>query len=87
MARSKRIRWRYYVVRMFCENGKCTFSAEDVGHTSLVWPNFHFESFAAKRGFTKFVRDTTLIGGYYNNDKAESLIVWPEGSDPLKAFQ
>jgi hypothetical protein len=66
-------RWRLWVW------GK---EAKLVKEFSEIWPNQIFADFAAAHGFTRLVRDNTLLGGYYANGQDDVLLCLPASLTP-----
>lgn len=80
--RAKTKRWTFWIIGW--DDGP---THEGVKSTSVKWPNTVFENLAKQRGFTKLVRDQTVVGGYFANpDTGDALVCLPYGEDPKKYY-
>lgn len=75
-------RWTFWIIKW--DNGPVY---EEVKSVRRKWPVTMFENMAKRKGFTKFNKDTMLIGGYFSQpDSGDCLVCIPSDMKPQDIF-
>jgi hypothetical protein len=78
--------WAFFIWRMTGDNGRMVNTFEKVQDSYLKWPTSQFSALAARLGFDRPQKDTTLIGGYYARNGGDCLICIPAQTTPERIY-